>query len=143
MITNRKKQAGKINSNSDKYARLEAIIVSENVQQWPESWAGSAEDIFAGQKLLPHLKLFLQKQIERNLAEKTIKRHAQYLWALGGEIIREINLCEEDRHKTGKEILLKYIHESGGPYWRHAIDEADHQKYDSVCKRLYKLVKNA
>ena len=142
MLTNRKKQAGKFNSNSVKYERLEAIIVSENVQQWPESWAGSAEDILVGQKLLPYLKLFLQKQIERDLAETTIKRHAQYLWALGGEIIREINFCEEDRHKTGKEILLTYIDESGGPYWRHANEEADHQKYDSVCRRLYKLIKN-
>ena len=143
MLTNKKQQAVKFNSNSAKYARLEAIIVSENVQQWPESWAGSEEDIFVGQKLLPYLKLFLQKQIERDLAETTIKRHAQYLWALGGEIIREINFCEEDRHKTGKEILLKRIHESGGSYWRHATDEADHQKYDSVCRHLYKLVKNA
>ena len=143
MLTNKNKRSKKFNSNSAKDARLEAIISSENVQQWPESWAGSAEDILVGQKLLPHMKLFLQRQIERDLTEATIKRHAKYLWALGGEIIREIYFNEEDRHKTGKEILLKYIHESGGPYWRHAIDEADHEKYDSVCKRLYKLVKNA
>ena len=140
MSPNKKKRAEKFNSNSAKY---KAIIVSEDVQQWPESWAGSEEDIFSGQKILPYFKLFLQRQIDRGLTEATIKRHAQYLWALGGEIIREINFSEKDRHNTGKEILLKHIHESGGPYWRHAISEADHQRYDSVCRRLYKLVKNA
>ena len=143
MLTNNKKQTEEFNLNSAKYAQLEEIIVSENMQQWPESWAGFVKDIPVGQKLLPFFKLFLQRQIERDLTKTTIKRHAQYLWALGGEIIRDINFCEKDRHKNGKEILLKYIHESGGPYWRHAIDEADHQKYDSVCKRLYKLVKNS
>ena len=143
MVTTNEKQTEKINLNSDKDIRFEAIIISEHVQRWPESWAGSVEDISAGQKLLPYFKLFLQKQIERDLTDTTIKRHAQYLWALGGEIIREINFCEEDRYKSGKEILLMHINETGGPYWRHANDEADHQKYDSVCKRLYKLVKNA
>ena len=143
MLSNKKKRAGKFNSNSVKHARLEAIIVSEKMQQWPDSWAGSAEDIPVGQKLLPYFKLFLQRQIDRGLTDTTIKRHAQYLWALGGEIIREINFNEKDRHKTGKEILLKHIHESGGPYWRHATNEADHQRYDSVCRRLYELIKNA
>ena len=143
MVTNNKNRNNNRKSNLAKYARFEEIIISENIQEWPESWAGSREDILVGQKLLPYLKLFLQKQIERDLAETTIKRHAQYLWALGGEIIREINFCEKDRHKTGKEILLKHINESGGPYWRHAINEADHQKYDSICRRLYKIVKNA
>ena len=55
--------------------------------------------------------------------------------------LSEIHDCEEDRNKTGKEILLKYIHDSGGPYWPHADNEADHKRYDSVCKRLWKLVK--
>ena len=142
MLPNKQNRTEKFNSNSNKY---KAIIVSEDVQQWSESWAGSAEDIPVGQKLLPYFKLFLQRQIDQGLTEATIKRHAQYLWALGGEIIREINFSEKDsdRHETGKKILLKYTNESGGPYWRHAISEADHQRYDSVCRRLYKLVKNA
>ena len=138
---NNKKYYNKEKSNSSKYERLEEIIVSINIHEWPDSWAGFPEDIPVGQKFLPYFKLYLQKQIERSLTKKTIKNHAQYLWCLGGEIIREINYCEEDRNKTGKEILLKYIHDSGGPYWPHADNEADHQKYDSVCKRLWKLVK--
>lgn len=141
MGTNNKKYYNKKKSNSNQFERLEEIIESEDILEWPDSWAGFPEDVPVGQKLLPYFKLYLQKLLEKNLTKKTIKTHGEHLWVLGGEIIREIHDCEEDRNKTGKEILLKYIHDSGGPYWPHADNEDDHKRYDSVCKRLWKLVK--
>jgi hypothetical protein len=29
----------------------------------------------------------------------------------------------------------------GGPYWRHASSEEDQQRYDSVCRALYRFLK--
>jgi hypothetical protein len=81
-------------------------------------------------------------RIQKGRAKSTIKIYAGYLWALGGELIRKINEVEDERKLSAKQLILKHISESGGPYWRHARDGLDHEKYDSVCKGLYKFMTN-
>ena len=73
-------------------------------------------------------------------AKKTIRTYAGYLWALGGELIRQINEYENERELSARDLILKYIDNSGGPYWRHAYTEEDHEKYDSVCRQLFKFM---
>lgn len=63
-----------------------------------------------------------------------------YLWALGGELIRQINYDEAERKLSAKEIILKYIDDEGGPYWRHARTEFEHGQYNSVCGKLFKFI---
>ena len=115
------------------------------MDEWPRSWAGLPEDIPVGGEFLEVFKGFLNQQIDKGRSKSTIKRHADYLWVLGGEIIREI--CNDEDHEadslSGKTLLLEYIHEEGGPYWRHAPSDKELNAYDSVCRLLYKwLMRN-
>ena len=114
----------------------------KNINDWPASWEIVEEDIVVGEVLTEQFKLFLLDRIEKEQTKKTIKIHAQYLWVLGGELIRKINEDEDDaeRRLSAKELILKYIDNSGGPYWCHANDELDHARYDSVCKQLFKFM---
>ena len=112
----------------------------KDINEWPDSWEIDSADIKTGRALLELFKLFLMKRIEDGRSKKTVKMNAGYLWVLGGELIRRINEEEDDRQLTTRDLLLKYIDDSGGPYWRHADDEEDHKKFDSVCKQLFKFL---
>ncbi len=114
----------------------------KTIPEWPKSWAIANQDTAIGHAIVKELVAFLVDRIQKGRAESTIKMYAGYLWALGGELIRQINYSDVERKLSAKQLILKYVNAEGGPYWRHARDELDHEKYDSVCKGLYKFMTN-
>lgn len=115
-------------------------LICKDIDQWPKSWAGDDSDIIVGNLLLSEFKLYLLHLIAKGRATATIKKHADYLWALGGEIIRDTNEYSHDNSISSKNLVLKYIDDSGGPYWRHADSESDLRQYDATCRQLYKFL---
>jgi len=115
-------------------------LMCRDIDEWPKSWAGDHKDIIVGNLLLSEFKRYLLHIIAMGRAKATIKKHADYLWALGGEIIRDTNEYGMDESLSSKNLVLKYINDSGGPYWRHADSESDLRQYDATCRRLYKFL---
>lgn len=111
-----------------------------DIDQWPKSWAGDDNDVIVGDEILRVFKRYLLHLIAKGRAKATIKKHADYLWALGGEIIRDTNEYGVVKKISGKKLVLKYIDDSGGPYWRHADSESDLRQYDAICRQLYKFL---
>ncbi len=105
-----------------------------NIDEWPDSWSGMSYDIPVGKLILKEFKAFLNQQKNR-LTKKTLKDYSNYLWALGGEIIRDTNLNEQKAEDLNTDFLLNYVDLCGGPYWRHAINENDQNRYNSICRR--------
>lgn len=112
----------------------------KNIDQWPHKWEIDQDDIKVGKALLEEFKSFLIDLINKGRAKKTIKNYADYLWVLGGELIRQINDEPDERKLSTKNFIKKHVNESGGPYWCHAYNEADHDRYDSVCRKFYKFL---
>ena len=112
----------------------------KDINEWPETWEIDKRDIKIGEVILEQFKLFLIDRIEKGRAKKTIKSHGNYLWALGGELIRAVNEDTSQRRLAGRNLILKHINDLGGPYWCHAVSEADDAQYDSVCKQLFKFM---
>ena len=112
----------------------------KDIENWPASWEIVKDDLTIGQAISEQFKLFLLDRIKKDRAKKTIKNYAYFLWALGGELIRSINEDDDERRLSANDLILKYIDDSGGPYWRHARDEIEHAKYDSVCKQFFKFI---
>jgi hypothetical protein len=112
----------------------------KDINDWPDSWEIDEIDIEIGRAIVEQFKPFLIEKIEQGRAKKTIRTHTLYLWALGGELISRINEDETERRLSARELILKYIDESGGPCWRHANDEAEHVRYDSICRQLFKFM---
>ncbi len=135
------KQKKKNNINHKSSANIDLTQLFPKIDEWPESWAGFECDIPVGEVILKEFKLFLNEQQGR-LAKKTLKDYGNYLWALGGEIIRDINLNEikEKEKDISDGFLLNYVDEFGGPHWRHATSEKDHDRYDSICRCFYKYL---
>ena len=130
----------KSNPNSPQDFVTQLMIICKDIDQWPDSWAGDKNDVIIGIKILSEFKYFLVNLIEKGRSTRTIKRHANYIWALGGEIIRDTNEHGVQPKLSGSQIIMKYIHSDGGPYWRYATNDADLRQYDSVCGRLYKFL---
>jgi len=109
----------------------------KDIDEWPDSWEIDEGDIKIGYNIVAQFKPFIISLIEKKLSKKTIKIYKNYLWVLGGELIRQVNEDESERLLSAREFILKHIYGGGGPYWRHASDEQDRSKYNSVCTKLF------
>jgi hypothetical protein len=75
-------------------APMTAIDVSaycRDLHDWPRSWMGLEKDLPPGEQLVAHLRPFLEHLASSSLSPKTIRRHVDNLWLLGGEIIRDLH----------------------------------------------------
>ena len=52
---------------------------------------GVEEDLPSGEKLVGRFRPFLEELVTSGLSPKTIQKHVDNLWALGGEIIRNLH----------------------------------------------------
>ena len=128
----------KIHVNQKSVALLNEFC--KDINEWPNKWEIDSADIAVGQSILEQFKLFLVNRIEKGRAKKTIRMYGNYLWALGGELIRQVNENDDERQLSGRDLILKYIDDSGGPYWRHANSDEDHARFDAVCKQLFRFM---
>ena len=138
MIPDQKQQSSLQMSDADPANLLQAYC--KDIESWPKSWEIVKDDLTIGQTITEQFKLFLLDRIKKGRAKRTIKNYAYFLWALGGELIRSINEDDDERQLSASDLILKYIDDSGGPYWPHARDEIEHTKYDSVCKQFFKFI---
>ena len=118
--------------------QIDAIL--PDIQRWPESWMGDSDDLPAGNLALSVFIQYLIHLKEKGRASSTIRKHGDYLWALGGEIIRDTSESGLEQNLSAIDLLLGYVDSQGGPYWRHANSEDDQRQYDSVCRSLYRFL---
>ena len=52
---------------------------------------GVEKDLPPGEQLVACLRPFIEHMAPSSLSPKTIRRHVDNLWLLGGEIIRDLN----------------------------------------------------
>ena len=121
----------------------EATALAEycpDLTQWPQRWQIDQHDIAAGRRIVEFLTPFLLHLLGEGMATKTLHRHRDHLWMLGGELIRRRH--EDDKLKkmpVGKAIA-KLIEEEGGPLIWPRITEAQQNSFDATCRKLYKYL---
>lgn len=69
--------------------------ICPDFEEWPSRWMGLKEDLVFGEKLLEVIHAFAEHLINSGLKGKTIKKHLDNLWLLGGEIIRSVSNDDE------------------------------------------------
>jgi hypothetical protein len=101
---------------------------------------GLKNDLPPGEKLVACFRPFLEEIVASDLSPKTIQRHVDNLWALGGEIIRDLNETPSLRRKTIEQILDDRIDDEGGPLL-YGIDSEDQQRsFDSTCRKFHRFL---
>ena len=105
---------------------------------WPRSWMGEEKDVPPGEKLVACFRPFLQALAASDLSPKTIQKYVDNLWALGGEIIRDLNETPPLRKKGIQQILDDCIDDEGGPLvYALESEEMQQRSLDSTCRKLY------
>jgi hypothetical protein len=99
---------------------------------------GEEKDIPPGEKLVACFRPFLQALATSELSPKTIQKHVDNLWALGGEIIHDLNETPSLRKQSIEQILDDRIDEEGGPLvYALESEEPQQRSLDSTCRKLY------
>ena len=117
------------------------IEYCKDIEKWADSWKGFQKDIECGNRIIDYVFIpFLEFIINKGYAKRTIRRHIDNLWLLGGEIIGRVNLNEELRELDPKVLLLEFIDDEGGPYSKHDNTDESTRSFDSTCKKLNKYL---
>ena len=119
---------------------LDVLAYVPDLDEWPDSWMIDQPDRAVGKAIVSVLTPFIEHLINQGLTKRTIKRHVDNLWALGGEIISDINWNESLRKQCAKVLVINAIDEEGGPLLRNPLDPDDQKPFDSTCRKLYKFL---
>ena len=106
---------------------------------WPPSWIGLEKDLPpAGEQLLSLFRPFLEHLAASDLSPKTIQKHVDNMWALGGEFIRDLHSDSSLRKRPVEQILVQMI-EFGGPLLYHG-GEDQQRSFDSACRKYRRFL---
>jgi hypothetical protein len=114
----------------------------ERINQWPDSWKRSEQDVYIGKIIVKEFVSFLEHLADHGYHEKSLRKHFNNLWLLGGEIIVRMESRDDLRESSGKEILMIFVDPEGGPLSRHHQSEEEQRSFDSSCRKLYKFLVN-
>jgi hypothetical protein len=99
---------------------------------------GLDKDLPPGEQLVALFRPFLEYLAASNLSPKTIQKHVDNMWALGGEFIRDLNYDPPLRKRPVAQQLLKMI-EYGGPLlYRGGEDQQI--SFDSTCRKFRRFL---
>jgi hypothetical protein len=100
---------------------------------------GLEKDLPPGEQLLACFRPFIEHLASLSLSPKTIRKHVDNLWRLGGEIIRDLNEDPSLRKVAAARILRDVIHEDGGPLI-HNGSEDEQRSFDSTCRKFHRFL---
>ena len=106
---------------------------------WPRTWMGLEKDLPPGEQLPALFRPFLESLAASDLTPKTIRKHVDNMWALGGEFIRDLHNDPSLRKKPVDRVLLQMIEYDGGPLLYHG-DEDQQRSFDSTCRKFYRFL---
>jgi len=99
---------------------------------------GLEKDLPPGEQLLILFRPFLEYLAASDLSPKTIQKHVDNMWALGGEFIRDLHSDSSLRKKPVEQIVLRMI-EDGGPLLYHG-GEDQQRSFDSTCRKFRRFL---
>ena len=99
---------------------------------------GLEKDLPPGEQLLVLFRPFLEHLAASDLSPKTIQKHVDNMWALGGEFIRDLHSDSSLRRKPVEHVLLQMI-EYGGLLLYHG-GEDQQRSFDSTCRKFRRFL---
>jgi hypothetical protein len=100
---------------------------------------GLEKDVLPGEQLLACFRPFIAHLASSSLSRKTIRKHVDNLWMLGGEIIRDLHEDPSLRKVAADRLLRDVIYEDGGPLLYHSSED-EQRSFDSTCRKLHRFL---
>jgi len=118
---------------------MDLSVYCRDLDEWPRSWMGWEKDLPPGERMLAYFRPFLEHLVRVGLSRKTIRKHADNLWMLGGEIIRDLNETPSLRKVPVEELLINVL-EEGGPLLYHCDSEEQQRSFESTCRKFRRFL---
>src|ERR1043166_6242166 len=100
---------------------------------------GLETDLPPGEQPLVCFRPFIERLASSSRSPKTIRKHVDNLWLVGGEIIRDLHYDPSLRKMSADRLLRKVIHENGGPLLHNGSEE-EQRSLDSTCRKLHSFL---
>ena len=118
-----------------------------DLEQWPASrvvdYGGLFfDDLLPGQQLVECFKPFLRHLLSSNLSGKTLRKHRDNLWLLGGEIISDLHESPRLRKRPMAQVVFAALDEEGGPLISNSTSEEQQLSFDATCRKLHRFLKD-
>src|SRR5713226_3067516 len=105
-----KAKTSRVNHAATSAPSADASAYCRDLDTWPRSWMGLEKDLPPGEELVANLRPFIEHLASSSLSPKTIRRHVDNLWLLGGEIIRDLNYDPSLRKMDADRLLPNVLH---------------------------------
>jgi hypothetical protein len=120
-------------------APLDLSAYCRDLDEWPRSWMGFEKDLPPGERMVAYFRPFLEHLVRLQLSRKTIRKHVDSLWILGGEIIRDLNETPSLRKVPVEELVFNVL-EEGGPLLYHGDSEEQQRSFESTCRKFRRFL---
>jgi len=137
-----KTETPSVNRATTPVAGADISAYCRDLDRWPRSWMGLEKDLPPGEQLVACLRPFIEHLVRSTLSRKTIRRHVDNLWLLGGEIIRDLHQDPSLRKVAAECLLREAIHEDGGPLVHNGSEE-EQRSFASPCRKLHRFLSQA
>lgn len=85
--------------------------------------------------MVAYFRPFLENLVRMELSRKSIRKHVDNLWILGGEIIRDLNETPSLRKVPVEELVFNVLEEAG-PLLYHGDSEEQQRSFESTCRKF-------
>jgi hypothetical protein len=90
-------------------------------------------------QLLACFRPFIEHLASPSLSPKTIGKHEDDLWMVGGEMICDLHYTPSLRKVAVDRVLRDVIHADGGLLIHNGSEEAQ-RSFDSTCRKLHRFL---
>ncbi len=110
---------------------------------WPETWMGTGKDLEYGKKLLPFMEKFIHHLMVLGLPYRTLKEYVEWVWLLGGGIIKEVSIYNEYKKDPAKKLMEAV--EGGGclPDGHEGMSKRELKSFAGMCGKFEEFLRNA
>ena len=93
---------------------------------------GLEKDLPPGEQLIALFRPFFECLAASELPPKTIQKHVDNVWVLGGEFIRDLH-NDPSLRKKPVDLVLHRLIQYGGPLLYHGAED-QRRSFDSTCR---------
>jgi hypothetical protein len=101
-----------------------------------------ARDLAPGRQVVEIFRPFLRHLLGMNLSRKTLRKHRDNLWLLGGEVISDLHKNPRLRKWPMVRIVSAAVDDDGGPLISHGASEDQQRSFDSTCRRFHRFLRD-
>jgi hypothetical protein len=111
-----------------------------DLDRWPASRMVEPRDLAPGRAMVACFAPFLAHLLSAGLAGKTLRRHRDNLWLLGGELIRRLHEQPQLRRRPIADVVIAAIRHGEAPLIRGGTFESEQRSFDATCRKLHRFL---